>query len=139
MGFFYTVENKPISAAYAKKGAYVGENRKLDSRFGVKGFQEFAATNAAAPTAPLQIIMLVLDVIAYRKWNFRVMDVSRAFRMSEPLKRDTYVKLSDVVEKDNVAWWILKPMYGVITSRKGWCETILDFPEKECGRGGQPP
>ena len=41
------------------------------------GFQAFAETNASAQTVQLQIIRVVLDIIAYVKWNFRVMDVSR--------------------------------------------------------------
>ena len=84
-GFVYAVENRPLSAAYAQTGAYVDENRKLDARYCVNGFHEFSDTDASAPTVQLQIIMVVLAVIAYRKWDFRVMDVSRAFPRSEPL------------------------------------------------------
>ena len=47
--------------------------------------------------------------------------------MSGHLKRDAYVKLPALVEKDNVYWAILKPLYGFITARKDWCETIRDF------------
>ena len=47
-------------------------------------------TNASAPTIQLQIMRVCLAVTAYRKWNFRVMVVSRALLRSEPLKRDTY-------------------------------------------------
>ena len=75
-GFVCAVVNKPIPAGYAKTGAYVDENRKLDSRFRVKGFQEFEGTNASAPTVQLQIIGVVLAVIAYQKWNIREMGVS---------------------------------------------------------------
>ena len=59
-------------------------------------------------------------VIAYRKWNFRATDVSRAFLGSGPLKRDTYVKLPDRVANENVGWELLKPLYGLSTSRKDW-------------------
>ena len=62
------------------------------------------------------------------------MDVSRALLRSVPLKRDTYVKLPDVVEKENSARNLLKPLYGMSTACKGWHETIRDFLEKECGR-----
>ena len=72
--------SKPISAGHTKTSAYVGENRKLDSRFRVEGFQEFAETNASAPAVQLQSIRAVLAVIAYRRWNFRAIDVSRSFR-----------------------------------------------------------
>ena len=62
-----------------KTGAYVDENRKSRARLRVKGFQEFAESKASEPTVQLQITGMCLDVIAYRKWNFRVMDVTRAF------------------------------------------------------------
>ena len=81
--FAYAVGNKPISGGRKKAGSYVGENRKLDAIFCVKGPRKFAAPNASAPTVKLQRIRLFLDVIAYRKWNFRAIDVSRAFLRSE--------------------------------------------------------
>ena len=62
--FAYAVGSKPLSAGCAKTGAYVGENRKLVAVFRVGGFQEFADTNASAPTVQLQRIMVLLDVIA---------------------------------------------------------------------------
>ena len=68
--------NKPISAGRMKKGAYVDENRNLHARSFGEGFQELAVPNASAPTAQIQIIRMCLAVIAYRKWDFRVMDVS---------------------------------------------------------------
>ena len=61
------------------------------------------------------------------------MDVSRAFLRSEPLKRDTYVQLPKGVEKDNVAWELLKPLYGLSTACKDWYKTIRNFLSKECG------
>ena len=82
--------NKPISAGHTRTGAYVGKNRKLDDRCCAKGFQEFAETNESATTVQLQSIRADLAVIAYRKRNFRTMDVSRAFLRSVPLKRDNY-------------------------------------------------
>ena len=74
--FVYAVGNKPISAGRAKTGACVDRNRKLDAVFRVKGFREFSETNESAPTVLLQSIWPVLDVIAYRMWDFRAMDVS---------------------------------------------------------------
>ena len=63
MGFVYTVENKPISDGRTKTGSYVGGNRKLDAGFRVGGFQEFAETNASAPSVQLQRIQVDLAVI----------------------------------------------------------------------------
>ena len=68
--------------------------------FCATGFHGFVEANASAPTAKFQAIRVVLAVIAYRKWNFRVMDVSRAFLMSGPLKRETYAKHPNGVEKE---------------------------------------
>ena len=96
-------------------------------------------TNASAPTVQLQRIRVVLAVIAYRRWNFRAVDVSRAFLRSEALKRDTYLELPDVVEKGNIARKLLKPLYGLITDWKDWYEAIRDFLENECVRQVPPP
>ena len=93
--FVYTIKNKPLSAGYGKTGAYLDENRKLDAGFCVEGFQELVEANAAAPTVQLQSIRIALAVIAYRRWNFRVVDVSRAFLRSKPLVRNTYAKLPE--------------------------------------------
>ena len=91
--FVYTIKNKQIAAGHKKTGAYLDENRKLDAGFCVKGFQEFVGSNEYAPTVQLQSIRLCLAVIAFRKCDFIVMDVSMAFLRSEPLKMDTYVQL----------------------------------------------
>ena len=80
-----------------------------------------------------------LDVNAYRKRNFRVMDISKALLMSEPLKRDDYVKLPDGVEKVNLARKLLKPLYGMSTACKDWCETIRDFLARESAGGKVTP
>ena len=79
-------ENKPIPDGYTKTGPCVGANRKLDAAFFVKCIREFADATASGPTVQLQIIRVLLAVIAYRKWNFRAMDVSMAFLRSVHLK-----------------------------------------------------
>ena len=126
-------KNKSLSAGYEKTGAYLDENRKLDARFCVKGFQELVEANAAAPTVQLQSIRIALAVIAYRGWNFRVMDVSRAFLRSKPLGGNTYVKLPDGAGQDNLACGDNKALYGLSTVCKGWYRTIRNFLTDECG------
>ena len=125
--FFYAMTNKPISAGHTEKGTYVDENRKLDSGFCVKGFQEFAEPNASAPKVQLQIARVVLAVIVYRRRNCRALGVSGSFLRSGPLKRDAYAKPHDVVEKDNIARKLLKPLYGMGTACKDWRKAARDL------------
>ena len=120
------VGDKPISDGYAKTGAYFGENRKVGAVFCVKFFQELSETNASVPTVQLQSIRAVLAVIAYRKWDFRAVGVSGAFLRSGHLKRDAYATLPDGVEKDNISWELLNPLYGMSTACKDWCEIVRD-------------
>ena len=82
----------------------------------VMGFREFVDSNASAPTVQLQNIMVVLSVIAYRKWDFRAMDVSSAFLTCGHLERETYAELPDGAEKENIACGLLRPLYGMRTA-----------------------
>ena len=81
-----------------------------------------------------------LALIAYGKWNFRVMDVSWAFLRSGHWKRDTYGKLPEESEKDNVARKLLKPLFVLSTACKDWYKNIRDFLAIVCvcvGGGGR--
>ena len=124
--------------ATPKTGAYVEENRKLDAWICFNCVQESVATNASAPTVQLHSIRLFLAVIGRRKWIFWAMGVSISFLRSEPLKRDTYAKLPDGVEKYDVAWKLLKPLYGMSTACSDWREAIRDFLANEWGGGCFP-
>ena len=57
----------------------------------------------------------------------------KSFLGSEPLKRDNYLELPDVVENDNIERDLLKPLFGLSSACKDWCETIRDFLARECG------
>ena len=127
------MENNPISDGRKKTGAYVGENRKLDAGFRVKGIREFAESNASSPTVQLQSLRMCLSVIAYRKWNSRAMNVSRAFVRSGPLELDTYAQLPRGVEKGNISWKLLKPVYGLRAAGKDRGGNIRNIAAKECG------
>ena len=52
---------------------------------------------------------------------------------SGPLRRDTYVKLPEGVEKGNIARKLLKPLYGMSTACKDWYGAIRNFLANECG------
>ena len=53
-------------------------------------------------------------------WNFRVIDVSRAFVRSDTLESDAYPQLPRGVEMGTIARKLLKPVYGLVTSGKDW-------------------
>ena len=133
--FVYAVGLSRFPLAKPKRGRMLMKNRQLDAIFFVKCFQEFSETNASVPTVQLHRILVALAVIAYRRWDFRAMDAPGDFLRSEPLKRDTYAKLPDVVEKGNIERKLLKPMYRLSTSCKHWCATIRDF--RANARGGE--
>ena len=78
----------------------------------------------------------MIAVIAYRKWNFRAMNVSRAFLRSWPLKRENYAVLPGGEEKDDIARKLLKPLYGLSTACEDWYKSIRDFLPNECVLGG---
>ena len=52
---------------------------------------------------------------------------------SGPLIRDTYAELPFAVEKENVDCELSKPLFALITARKGWREAIRDFLANELG------
>ena len=90
--FVYTTTNKPLKSGYAKNRDSADVSRKLDARFGVYCLQESPGVNASEPTVQLQSISVVLPIIAYRKWNVRATDASRAFSEDAPLDRETYAQ-----------------------------------------------
>ena len=55
------------------------------ARFGAKRFQEFAPMNSSLPTVKLHRISLALEIMAYRRWNFRAIDVALGLLISELL------------------------------------------------------
>ena len=70
----------------------------------------------------LQSISAVMSVIAYRKWDFKLADVSSTLLRYGPLKRET----SGWAGKENTDWWISKQLYGLSTACKDWGGTIRD-------------
>ena len=76
--FAYTINHKPLKAGNVKTDACINNQRGLEARFCVKGFQESICTTASCPTAQLQSLRVSLSLIAYREWGFSVMTVPRA-------------------------------------------------------------
>ena len=79
--------------------------------------------------------MILPDVTAYGKWNFRVVGVYRSFLRSAPLSRDNDGGLPLGAGCGNAACELLKPLYGISTDCKDCCATIRDYRAKGCGWG----
>ena len=72
--FVYTLKSMPLKSGHSKTVAYIDRGGRLDARFCMQGSQEDATTNDEAPTAQLQSLRFLLSIIAYRKWDVRVID-----------------------------------------------------------------
>ena len=81
---------------------------------------------------------MCLAVIAYRKRNFRAMGVSRALLRSGTLERDVYAQVPRWVEKGNIAWDLLKPVYGLDTAGNDLGGNMRNILAKECVGGTTP-
>ena len=94
----------------------------------MEGFQETIGTNSPTPTAKLPTLRVFLSVVSYRKWNSRVVAVSRAFLKSKHSGREIYAAhpLSPGGNPD-ARWELPRPLYGSATARKGWYETLRRF------------
>ena len=92
------------------------------------GFQKDICTNESAPTAQLQSLSVSLEIIAYRKWGFRVMGVSRAFLKigtcgaAKFARRLLYFRVGP-----GARWGLLKPLYGLSGACKERYETLGSF------------
>ena len=82
-----------------------------------KAPKKMRGRNASAPKAQLLILIMFLSSIAYRKWNFRVTGISRAFVKSKALVADVYVAPPLFHGKGQSARWKLsKPLHGLATA-----------------------
>ena len=75
-GFFYTAKHRPLEGGHPKTESYIEHARRLDARSIVTCFQGDLETNDPAPTAQLRRLRILLSVIEYSRWHFRVMGVS---------------------------------------------------------------
>ena len=84
--------------------------------------------NSAPHTAQLQSLNVLVFAIAYRRWNFRVMDFAREFPKSKPLERFIYAKHpSFAVWNTDNRWKLVKPLSGLPTACSEWYHTPKDF------------
>ena len=85
--FVYAVRRKhPPSRTY-KTDAYLDRRIMLDARFSAKGFQDGIGGILRRRGRSCGVSEFHLSVVAYRKRNFGVTDVSRAFLKSTPIER----------------------------------------------------
>ena len=78
MGGWRILLRKPSEAGHTKTEAYIDNRSLLGASFRVKCFKESISTIASSPTSQLRSLGVFLGGVAYRRWNFRVSDVSRA-------------------------------------------------------------
>ena len=77
--FVYTEKYKFLKARCAKTASYLYIERRLDVPLAVKSPQWGAGADSSAHTSQLRSVVVLLSIIAYRIWNFGVMDVSMSF------------------------------------------------------------
>ena len=77
--FAYAIKHKFVDAGHGKTEACIDNERRLDSRFCVKGFREAIGENDAARASQFRGLGVLIEAISCRKMNFRVAVVSRAF------------------------------------------------------------
>ena len=83
-------KHKTSESDHARTDAYVDDTRRLDARFCAK-FAQGEIGGRFPPTSQLQSLGVFLSVIAYRKWNFTALCVSREFPKTNPIGRWIYV------------------------------------------------
>ena len=81
----YTMKNNPSEAGRAATEAYFDDQRMLDARFARNVITKMRGVNSSAPSAQLRSLRVLLSPMAYIKWDFWVMGVSRAF-IIDPLR-----------------------------------------------------
>ena len=99
--FSYNIKIKQRADPHERTVARIGENRILDARLRAKRSQEFANKNSPTPTIQLQSLRSCMVVIAYRKWNFRTLDVSMVSLKFESHESETYIQFPKEIENGN--------------------------------------
>ena len=106
----------------------------------VRGFEEEQVESVSAPTINNNTARAASSIVPLKKWEFWVIDISRAYLQSKDSWRKIYMlppvgaigNQSKTVGKRTI-WRIVKPIYGLCDATKGWYETLKEFLTKECG------
>ena len=85
-------------------GSRIGEKRKLDAKLRLGRSQEVVNKNSIAPSIQLQSLGGFLTVIAYRRWNFRTLELSKAISKQEKQGSATYIQFTKEIDNGNGVW-----------------------------------
>ena len=72
-GLFIKFKHNLLKSGHTETGPYVDNARRPDARFRVNDSQEDVGTIDAAHTGELQSLGVLFSLIAFGKWDFRVM------------------------------------------------------------------
>ena len=126
--FVYTMKSDPVTIEKPKSPSHGDDHRRLDARLCVQGHPETMAEDVQSPTAQIETTRTICAIIPILKWNFAVIDVSRAYLQSHDLERDVYVRPpKGAMEDHEIYWKAKKPLYGLADSTKNWAKTVIDF------------
>ena len=90
--FVYAIKKKPVEKESDWTGAHVDWDRKLDARLRIRGFLEDLDKSASAPTVCINTIRSIFSLVPVLGWDFRVLDISRAYLQSNDFFRTAYMK-----------------------------------------------
>ena len=117
--FVYTTRHNPLKYGHTKTEAYLDGRRCLDARFCVGRFQEAVCVeNSAALTAQLQSLIAFLDVIGYRNGISELRIPRGGYSKPKPLDSGIFEFHLLRWENPETRWTLLKPLYGLTTSRE---------------------
>ena len=126
--FAHTTKSKPVESVQLMTDSHVDTQRKLDARLRAKGFAETILNNCSAPTVSINTLRTIYAISPIKKWDFRVIDISRAYLQAFDLERALYMKPPQGAEDNPEKMWrVKKPLYGLCDSTKNWYNTMGAF------------
>ena len=94
-------------------GACIDEERKLEANLLLKRSQEFKKI-PKGPTIQLQSLRVRLAVIAYRKWDFKILVLGKQSFNLENIIVATYVQRPKELENGNGVWITFEPIDNLV-------------------------
>jgi len=106
-----------------------GEIDKYKTKLVANGFEQrevYDYEEIFSPVARMEIVRLIIDLAAQRKWKIHQMDVKSAF-LNGPLDEEVYVKhLSDFIQsdKEEKVYRLTKALYVLKQAPRAWNKRI---------------